>query len=68
MTRRQRDLARLAREHGWQLDRTRRHFRLRGPRGATVIASASPSCRRDLTVTEAELRRAARRRSGERRP
>jgi predicted RNA binding protein YcfA (HicA-like mRNA interferase family) len=61
MTRRERDLRRLARRHGWRLERTRGdHWRLRHPNGAIVIASYSPGDSGNLRVIEGCLRRAER--------
>jgi predicted RNA binding protein YcfA (HicA-like mRNA interferase family) len=55
MTRRQRDLERLAREHGWTVERCRgsKHWRLRHPSGAVVVASSSPRDAGNLRVVEA---------------
>jgi hypothetical protein len=62
MTRRERDLRRLARAHGCLLERTNSdHWRFCHPTGAVVIASFSPSDRGNLRVVEGCLRRIARR-------
>jgi predicted RNA binding protein YcfA (HicA-like mRNA interferase family) len=62
VTRRERDLRRLARQHGWKLTRTNSsHWRLRHPRtGAIVIAAFSPGDSGHLRVIEGALRRAER--------
>jgi predicted RNA binding protein YcfA (HicA-like mRNA interferase family) len=60
MTRRERDLRRLARRHGWRLERTNGgHYRLRHPEGAMVVASFTPSTR-DLHILDGQMRRAER--------
>jgi hypothetical protein len=57
MTRRERDLRRLARDRGWTLERTARHWRLRHPNGSVVIAPSTPGCWRSDTNLEADLAR-----------
>jgi hypothetical protein len=42
MTRRERDLRRLADDHGWGIAKTKRHWRLRHPDGPIVIVAATP--------------------------
>ena len=61
MTRRQRDLERLAREHGWTVERTRRHWRLVSPDGHRVIVAATPSDSGWQRVISGCLKRAERR-------
>ena len=61
MRRRQRDLLRLAREHGWSLERCQGgHWRLRHRSGHVVIASFTSSDGNDLRVLKGCLRRAVR--------
>jgi hypothetical protein len=63
MIRRERDLRRLAREHGFRLERTNSdHWRLRHlATGAIVIASLTPRAADNLRAVRADLRRAERR-------
>jgi predicted RNA binding protein YcfA (HicA-like mRNA interferase family) len=63
MTRRERELKALARQHGgWTVEQTRGgHYRLRHPNGAIVFTPTTPSCHRSLQNTASELRRALRR-------
>jgi hypothetical protein len=67
VTRRERDLRRLADALGWQLlGRTGSgHWKLRhSGSGAVAIASATPSDQRNLRNVEADLRRAERGQQG----
>jgi hypothetical protein len=63
MTRRERDLRRLAAEHGYVVagKTAKSQWRLRHPSGATVIASFTPSVRENDRVLAAEMRREVRR-------
>jgi predicted RNA binding protein YcfA (HicA-like mRNA interferase family) len=64
MTRRERDLRRLAEARGWRLERTGSgHWRLRHPNGQTVIASFSPGDSGHLRVIAGYLNRAERQRA-----
>jgi hypothetical protein len=61
MTRRARDLLRLARRYGWSCSRLASgHYALRGPAGGYVIASGTPRCSNDLPALAAQIRRAVR--------
>jgi hypothetical protein len=60
MTRRERDLRRLARRHGWHVEGVKRHWRLRSPLGHVLIVSATPSDGNNLHLVAACLRRAER--------
>jgi hypothetical protein len=60
MSRRERDLRRLARERGWILEPTSRHWRLRHPSGEVVIAPKTPGCWRSDTNLLAALARVER--------
>jgi len=61
MTRRERDLRRLARQHGCSLTRAgNSHWRLHHPSGITLIAAATPSDHRARRNLVGALRRAAR--------
>jgi predicted RNA binding protein YcfA (HicA-like mRNA interferase family) len=58
------DLAKLLRQAsacGWQVMRTRRHWRLLHPNGGIVVLSSTPSDRRALLNVRAQLRRAEKR-------
>jgi hypothetical protein len=59
MKRRERALRRLGLRYGYRLGHTRRHWRLRHPSGATVIASKTPSSAHALRLAEGDLRRRA---------
>ena len=48
MPRRERDLRRLAQEHGWTLTHGGKHWLLRHPSGAVASATDTPGDRRDL--------------------
>jgi hypothetical protein len=61
VTRRERELRRLAREHGWRLERTRRHWRLIAPNGEVVTTSATPSSSFTYQLLRTEMARAERR-------
>jgi hypothetical protein len=61
MTRRERDLRRLARARGWRLERTRKHWRLIAPTGEIVTTSATPSSTFIQQMLRAEMARAERR-------
>ena len=62
MTKRERDLRRLAKARGWRLERTNGsgHWRLRHPAAGIVIAAASPRVAGNVRVVAASLRRAER--------
>ena len=63
MTRRERDLRRLATDHGFRLEQGRRHWRLVHPAGMIVHAAATPSDVNHLTLVRKALRHALRRQS-----
>jgi hypothetical protein len=58
------DLVQLLRQAsacGWQVTRTRRHWRLLHPTGALVFAASTPSCPCSVRNLAADLRRVERR-------
>lgn len=57
MSRRERELRRLARELGWTLTHGGKHWLLRHPSGAVASATDTPGDRRDLRNLAAKLRR-----------
>ena len=57
MPKRERELRRLAREHGWTLVHGGKHWILRHPSGAVASATDTPGDRRDLRNLAAKLRR-----------
>ena len=57
MPRRERELRRLAREHGCTLTHGGKHWLLRHPSGAVASATDTPGDRRDLRNLAAKLRR-----------
>ena len=57
MPRRERELRRLAREHGCTLVHGGKHWLLRHPSGAVASATDMPGDRRDLRNLAAKLRR-----------
>ena len=63
MSRRERDLRRLAREHGWRLERRSRHWALRSPAGDCVIAAKTPGDSGHLRVIAGAIRRVLRERA-----
>jgi predicted RNA binding protein YcfA (HicA-like mRNA interferase family) len=61
MTKRERDLRRLARRHGWALTKTTGgHWLLKHPDGHRVVASFSPGDVGNLKVVAGCMRRALR--------
>ena len=54
---RERELRRLAREHGCALVKGSKHWLLRHPSGAVASATDTPGDRRDLRNLAAKLRR-----------
>jgi hypothetical protein len=61
VTRRERELRRLARDRGWVLERARKHWRLVSPSGEVVTTSATPSSSFTYQLLRTEMARAERR-------
>jgi hypothetical protein len=60
VTRRERDLRRLADRFGWRLELRRGHHRLIGPMGDVVVVSRTPGDGGNLRVVEGCIKRARR--------